>query len=167
MQTDFGIVLIFIIISILFTVAGLLTSALLRPNKPNPVKNSTYECGEEPMGGPWIKFNPRFYLIALVFLIFDVELVLLFPWAVVYKGLGWYAFIAMLVFFVILTVGLVYDWAKGYLEWDKPNPQLAKLEDLVLPKKYYNLPLGNKLSSDNNPTVENNTPTENNLPNDN
>lgn len=153
MLTDFGIILIFIIISILFTVAGLATAALLRPNKPNKIKNSTYECGEEPIGGPWVQFNPRFYLIALVFLIFDVELVLLFPWAIVYKDLGWFAFIAMLVFFVVLTVGLAYDWAKGYLEWDKPRPQIARLEDLVLPKKSYSLP--------NNSSVKNNANSAN------
>ncbi len=137
MLTDFGVILLFFIISVLFVGAGLLTSALIRPSNPNPIKNSTYECGEEPIGGPWIKFNPRFYVIALVFLVFDVELVLLFPWAVVYKALGWFAFIAMTVFFAILVVGLAYDWAKGYLEWDKPNPYIPKLEDLVLPKKNY------------------------------
>jgi NADH-quinone oxidoreductase subunit A len=137
MLTDFGVILLFFIISVLFVGAGLLTSALIRPSHPNPIKNSTYECGEEPIGGPWIKFNPRFYVIALVFLVFDVELVLLFPWAVVYKDLGWFAFIAMAVFFAILVVGLAYDWAKGYLEWDKPNPYIPKLEDLVLPKKNY------------------------------
>jgi NADH-quinone oxidoreductase subunit A len=66
-----------------------------------------------------------------------VELVLLFPWAVVFKDLGWFAFLAMLVFFAVLVVGLAYDWAKGYLEWDKPSPQTPKLEDLVLPKKIF------------------------------
>ena len=137
MLTDFGVILLFFIISVLFVGAGLLTAALLRPSHPNPIKNSTYECGEEPIGGPWIKFNPRFYVLALVFLIFDVELVLLFPWAVVFKDLGWFAFIAMAVFFAILVVGLAYDWAKGYLEWDKPDPQIPRLADLVLPKKNY------------------------------
>lgn len=135
MLTDFGIILLFIIIAVLFVGAGLVTAALIRPSKPNPIKNSTYECGEIPIGGAWIKFNPRFYVIALVFLVFDVELVLLFPWAVVYKDLGWFAFIAMSVFFVVLIVGLAYDWAKGYLEWDKPQPYIPKLEDLVIPKK--------------------------------
>lgn len=137
MLTDFGIILIFIIISILFVAAGIITAALIRPSKPNKIKNSTYECGEIPIGGPWVKFNPRFYVVALVFLIFDVELVLLFPWAVVYKDLGWFAFIAMVVFFIILTIGLVYDWAKGYLEWDKPQPYIPRLEDLIYPKKKF------------------------------
>lgn len=137
MLTDFGIILIFIIIAVLFVAAGLITAALIRPSKPNPIKNSTYECGEEPIGGAWIKFNPRYYVLSLVFLIFDVELVLLFPWAVVYKDLGWFAFIAMTVFFFILVVGLAYDWAKGYLEWDKPNPYIPKLDDLVVPKTQY------------------------------
>jgi len=135
MLTDFGIILLFIIIAVLFVGAGLVTAALIRPSKPNPIKNSTYECGEIPFSnGAWIRFNPRFYVIALVFLLFDVELVLLFPWAVVYKGLGWFAFIAMTVFFFVLIVGLAYDWAKGYLEWDKPSPYIPKLENLVIPK---------------------------------
>ncbi len=136
MLTDFGIILLFIIIAVLFVGAGLVTAALIRPSHPNPIKNSTYECGEIPFSnGAWIRFNPRFYVIALVFLIFDVELVLLFPWAIVYKDLGWFAFIAMTVFFFVLIVGLAYDWAKGYLEWDKPSPYIPKLEDLVIPKK--------------------------------
>ncbi len=137
MLTDFGIILLFIIIAVLFVAAGLITAALIRPSRPNPIKNSTYECGEEPIGGAWIKFNPRYYVLSLVFLIFDVELVLLFPWAVVYKDLGWFAFIAMVVFFFILVVGLAYDWAKGYLEWDKPSPYIPKLNDLVVPKTQY------------------------------
>jgi NADH-quinone oxidoreductase subunit A len=64
-----------------------------------------------------------------------VELVLLFPWATVFKGLGWYAFGAMAIFVLILVLGLVYDWAKGYLEWDRPQPYIPKLDDLVIPKK--------------------------------
>ena len=139
MVTDFGMILLFIVISILFVGAGLATAALIRPNHPNPIKNSTYECGQKPLqDSSWVRFNPRFYVIALVFLVFDVELLLLFPWAVVYHALGLYAFVAMAVFFVILVAGLAYDWAKGYLEWDKPSPYIPKLDDLVLPKKDFN-----------------------------
>lgn len=135
MLTDFGIILLFFIVGLLFVAAGLITAAIVRPSHPNPVKNSTYECGEEPEGTPWIRINARFYVIALVYIIFDVELVLLFPWAVVFKEIGWVAYISMVVFLVILFVGLVYDWGKGYLEWDKPNPVIPKLKDLIVPKK--------------------------------
>jgi NADH-quinone oxidoreductase subunit A len=132
MITEFGIILIFFIIGFVFVAAGLAAAAVIRPSKPNPVKNSTYECGEIPVGEPWIKFNPRFYVVALVFIIFDVELVLLFPWAVVFKQLGWFAFISMAIFLVILFLGLVYDWGKGYLEWDKPKPVIPNLKDFII-----------------------------------
>lgn len=135
MLTDFGVILIFFIIGIVFVGAGFFVSALIRPQNPNPVKLSTYESGEEPIGSPWVQFNARFYIIALAFIIFDVELVLLFPWAVVFKQLGWFAFWAMAAFVSILVLGLVYDWAKGYLEWDKPLPVIPKLEDLIVTRK--------------------------------
>lgn len=136
MLTDFGIILLFFILGFLFVGISLVAAAVVRPSKPNPLKNSTYECGEIPFGDSRIRFNVRFYVVALVFLIFDVEVVLLFPWAIVYKQLGWYAFYAMLVFFVILTYGLVYDWVKGYMDWEKPKPIIPKLEELIIKKKY-------------------------------
>jgi NADH-quinone oxidoreductase subunit A len=111
---------------------GLFFSALIRPNHPTKEKLMTYESGEVAVGSPWIQFNNRFYIIGLAYLIFDVELVLLFPWAVVYKSLGWYSFFAMVIFVTILILGLVYDWAKGYLEWDKPDPIIPKLEELII-----------------------------------
>ncbi|NLO18280.1 MAG: NADH-quinone oxidoreductase subunit A [Ignavibacteria bacterium] len=135
MLTNFGIILLFFIIGFIFVGISIAAASLIRPHKPNPIKNATYECGEVALGSPWIRFNTRFYVIALVFLIFDVEIVLLFPWAVVFKGLGWYAFAAMLVFFFILTLGLVYDWGKGYLDWEKPNPIVPVLSDLIDGKK--------------------------------
>ena len=135
MLTGFGIILLFLIIGALFVGAGLVTAAILRPNHPNPIKNSTYECGEEPIGPPWIKFNIRFYVVALVFLLFDVEVVFLLPWAIVFKQLGWFAFIEMTVFVVILIAGLAYVWAKGDLEWDKPRPIIPVLKDLIISKK--------------------------------
>jgi NADH-quinone oxidoreductase subunit A len=135
MLTDFGVILLFFIIGFVFVGIGLLTSAIVRPSHPNPIKNSTYECGEEPIGIPWIKFNNRFYVIALVFLLFDVEVVFLLPWAVVFKQLGWFAFIEMIVFVAILTAGLAYVWAKGDLDWEKPKPYIPKLDDFVIGKK--------------------------------
>lgn len=136
MLTDFGIILLFFILGFIFVGISLVSAAIVRPSKPNALKNSTYECGEIPIGDSRIRFNVRFYVVALVFLIFDVEVVLLFPWAIVYKQLGWYAFYAMLVFFVILTYGLVYDWVKGYMDWEKPKPIIPRLEELIIKKKY-------------------------------
>ena len=81
----------------------------------------SYECGEIPEGSAWVKFNIRFYVIALIFLIFDVEIVFLFPWAVVYQELGLLAFIEAFIFVIILVVGFVYVWAKGDLDWVKMN----------------------------------------------
>ncbi len=135
MLTDFGIILLFLIIGAIFVAAGLVASAVIRPSNPNPEKLSTYESGEVPIGGPWVKFNVRFYIVALVFLLFEVEVVFLFPWAVVFKQLGWFAFIEMVVFVVILIAGLAYVWAKGDLEWDRPNPYIPNLSDLVKSRK--------------------------------
>ncbi len=136
MLTDFGIVLLFIIIGFVFVAAGLITAAIIRPSHPNPVKQSTYECGEELItGSPWIKFNIRFYVVALVFLLFDVEIVFLLPWAIIYKSFGWFAFVEMLIFVIILLVGLAYVWVKGDLDWEKPKPYIPKLNDLVVGKK--------------------------------
>lgn len=135
MLSDFGVILLFLIIGFLFVAAGIIAAAIVRPSKPNIIKMSTYESGEEPIGSPWIQFNTRFYIIALAFIIFDVELVLLFPWATVFKDLGWYSFWAMAIFVFILVLGLVYDWAKGYLEWDKPDPYIPKMSDLVITRE--------------------------------
>lgn len=135
MLSDFGVILLFLIIGFVFVGAGIFVAAIVRPSNPNIIKMSTYESGEEPIGSPWIQFNTRFYIIALAFIIFDVELVLLFPWATVFKDLGWYSFWAMTIFVVILVLGLVYDWAKGYLEWDKPNPYIPKMSDLVITRE--------------------------------
>jgi NADH-quinone oxidoreductase subunit A len=135
MLTEFGIVLLFMILAAIFVGIGYFASALIRPSNPNPLKLSTYECGEEAIGTPWVKFNIRFYVVALIFLLFEVEIVFLFPWAVVFKDLGWFAFFSMVTFVMILLAGLAYVWAKGDLEWDKPNPYIPKLEDLVITKK--------------------------------
>ena len=128
MLTEFGRVLIFMIIGALFVAIGLLVAWLLRPNRPYPSKLTTYECGESPLGDTRVRFNIRFYVVALIFLIFDVEVVFLFPWATVYKNLGWFAFVEMLVFLLILLVGYAYVWRKGDLDWDKPEPQIPRFE---------------------------------------
>ena len=123
MLTEFGNILAFFIVAALFTAGGLIASWLLRPSRPYAEKLSTYECGEIPVGQSRIKFNIRFYVVALIFLVFEVETVFLFPWALVFKQFGMFAFIEMLVFLGILIVGYAYVWAKGDLEWDKPAPQ--------------------------------------------
>ncbi len=93
MLTEFGRILLFLIVGVIFVAGGLVTSRLLRPSRPYPSKLSTYECGETPIGDTRIRFNIRFYVVALIFLIFDVEVVFMFPWATVFEELGWFAFI--------------------------------------------------------------------------
>src|ERR671925_1890987 len=98
MLTDFGRIFIFFIVGAIFVAGGLVTAWLVRPDRKYPNKLTSYECGEEPVGGSWVKFNIRFYVVALIFLIFDVEIVFLFPWALVFQKLGPYAFVEMLIF---------------------------------------------------------------------
>lgn len=123
---NFAPIFIFFGAGIAVVFAALLTNRLLSPRKPNPVKLSTYECGEEPVGSPWIRFNTRFYVIALIFIVFDVEVLFLYPWAVNLKSLGMFAWIEMAVFVIILAVGLAYVWAKGDLEWIKPKAAMRR-----------------------------------------
>ncbi|HAI76047.1 MAG TPA: NADH-quinone oxidoreductase subunit A [Microscillaceae bacterium] len=129
----FGFVLLFIIGAVAFALIGLWVASFIRPARPNPEKLARYECGEEPLGSTWGQFNIRFYVIALIFILFEVELVLLFPWAVVYadpqlmalSGGVWmrFALIEGFVFVAILAIGLAYAWRNGYLDWVKPAPQ--------------------------------------------
>ena len=122
MLSSFASVLIFMIAAIFLVVISLLISRLIRPKGTfSPDKLATYECGETPVGSAWIQFNIRFYVIALIFIIFDVEVVFLLPWAVVFKSLGTFAFIEGLIFIGILVVGLAYVWRKGDLAWVKPE----------------------------------------------
>jgi len=118
MAADYAYVGFFLIIGALFVVLNIeIVSRIVRPHHPNPRKGSTYECGEEPVGIGWIRFHVRYYLYALVYIVFAVETVFLFPWAVVFRGLGLFAFIEMMIFIGILLVGLAYAWKKGALEW--------------------------------------------------
>jgi NADH-quinone oxidoreductase subunit A len=128
MLTDFSRILAFFIIGAVFVAGGLIVAWLLRPKRPYSEKLTSYECGEEPVGDSWIRFNIRFYVVALVFLVFDVEIVFLFPWALVFKQLGMFAFVEMMVFLAILLVGFAYVWAKGDLEWDKPRPEIPRVQ---------------------------------------
>lgn len=135
MLTEFGKVLIFFLLGIVFVIAGLLTSRLLRPSRPYSGKLSTYECGEEPLGDAWVRFNVRFYVVALIYLIFAVEVVFLFPWALVYRDMGMIAFLEMAVFLAVLLVGFVYVWAKGDLDWDKPRPEVPLVRSTIVETK--------------------------------
>ena len=95
----------------------LLSKVKIRPKKPNLVKNSLYECGMEPIGGPWRQFNVRYYLFALMFVVFDVAVIFIYPWAIRLKHLGLFALIEMLVFVLILVVGWMYAWRKRAMDW--------------------------------------------------
>ena len=127
MLTEFGKVFIFILVAILFVIVAIVVAKLIRPHRPTHEKLTTYECGENPEGSPWVKFNIRFYVVALIFLIFDVEVVLLIPWAVVYKDFGLAGFIAGSFFLLLLALGMAYEWRKGDLEWDRPKPNIPKI----------------------------------------
>jgi NADH:ubiquinone oxidoreductase subunit 3 (subunit A) len=110
-------VLIFILVVVGFVAVNLVLWKVIRPSRFSEEKLTTYECGENPTGSAWIQFNIRFYVFALIFIIFDVEAVFLLPWAVVFRTLGPLAFLEGLVFIAILVVALAYVWRKGDLEW--------------------------------------------------
>ncbi|MEL7350571.1 MAG: NAD(P)H-quinone oxidoreductase subunit 3 [Cyanobacteria bacterium P01_A01_bin.116] len=107
----------FLLISSFVPVIALAAAKLLRPSSAGPASRTTYESGCEPIGGAWIQFNVRYYMYGLVFLIFDIETVFLYPWAVAFHSLGLLAFFEALIFIGILVIGLVYAWRKGALEW--------------------------------------------------
>lgn len=109
---------IFIGFAIVFPLLAIVAARFVAPSKPSPLKNTTYECGLEAHGDSWIQFRIQYYLFALIFVIFDVETVFIYPWAVAFHQLGFFAFIEMLIFLAILAVGLIYAWQKKALEWD-------------------------------------------------
>ena len=113
MLTEFGKIFVFLLVAIIFVVVVVFVAWLIRPARPTKEKLTTYECGENPEGSPWVKFNIRFYVVALIFLIFDVEVVLLIPWALVYKAFGFGGFMIGAVFLVLLGLGMAYEWRKG------------------------------------------------------
>ncbi len=118
---QFQVVLVFLLIGVAMIVAPMIGLAILRPHKPSAVKAMPYECGKEAVGGAQVCFDMRFYTDALVFLIFEVETVFLFPWARVFKQEGWtgIALYEGLIFVAVLFLGLIYVWAKGDLDWVK------------------------------------------------
>jgi NADH-quinone oxidoreductase subunit A len=126
MGFDFGAVLVFAIVAVGFAFGGITLSRLVGPRIPNADKSTIYECGERPIGVAWFNFNPRFYLVALVFVIFEVDIALTFPVVAVYRSwveagslMAWVAFVELVLFTAILAIGLVWVWAHGDLEWVK------------------------------------------------
>jgi NADH-quinone oxidoreductase subunit A len=144
--SEFGKILIFLITGIIMVCFAFFINKLIAPHNPNPEKLTSYECGEEPTGNAWMPFNSRFYVIALVFLLFDVEMVFIFPWAIVFGNhemnnfdprWGWLALTEMFLFLGILILGLAYVWVKGDLDWIKPKP-IMPTTDTNIPPSLYN-----------------------------
>lgn len=146
--SEFGRILLFILGGIVFVLLGLLVNHLISPQNPNPEKLSTYESGEVPVGDAVIQFNTRFYLIGLIFLIFDVEVLFLYPWATVYAdqsiieavpNWGPFVLVEMFVFAGILLLGLIYAWARGDLDWVKPIQASPEPLGAVKPDRYQSI----------------------------
>lgn len=117
MLEQFGYIGLFLVVAFIFPAGGVVTAWLLAPRKPDPNKEALYECGMETIGDAWVQFNVRYYLYAIIFLIFDIEAIFLYPWAVQFRQLALFGFIEMVVFIAILLVGYVYAWRKRALEW--------------------------------------------------
>lgn len=111
-------ILVFVVLGVLFGVGPLLMSFVLAPSKPDAEKNSPYECGFEAFEDSRMKFDVRFYLVAILFIIFDLEIAFLFPWAIVLDEIGLFGLLSMAVFLSLLVVGFIYEWRKGALEWE-------------------------------------------------
>ena len=108
---------VFVIVGAFFLFIHLVMGSVIRPSRPDPEKLTIYECGEPTVGSAWVQFDLRYYVVALLFVIFDVETVFMFPWAVIFDKLLLFGLIEMLVFIFILVVGFYYAWQKGALEW--------------------------------------------------
>lgn len=118
MQTqDWLFVGLFLLLAPLFPAIALLIPRIIAPRKPNPIKLQTYECGIETVGDTWVQFKAQYYIFALIFLIFDIETVFLYPWAAAFDALPLFAVLEGVLFVLILVAGLVYAWRKGALKW--------------------------------------------------
>jgi NADH-quinone oxidoreductase subunit A len=145
-MTGWGEVLLFIIGGLLFVSTALIVSRIIRPSRPNHEKLTSYESGEEPIGSPWAQLNIRFYVIALIFILFEVEIVFLFPWATIFSNKelirqtdgawGWFSLVEMLIFVGLLALGLVYAWRNGHLDWIKSTPKITDFKSPVPPELY-------------------------------
>ena len=115
---DYFPIILFLIIALGLSIAFIILNIALSPNNPDPEKLSVYECGFEPFEDSRMEFDVRFYLVAILFIIFDLEIAFLFPWAISLGQIGLFGFISMMIFLFILTVGFVYEWKKGALDWE-------------------------------------------------
>ena len=118
MLENYLAILIFVVLAILFGIVPLVSGKILRPKNPYKAKDSTYECGFEPFEDARMPFDVKFYLVAILFIIFDLETAFLFPWAIVLRKLGWFGLAGMGVFLGLLLIGFIYEWKKGALEWE-------------------------------------------------
>ena len=118
MPIDYLPILAFLVFAILFVVVTIALSSIVGTKKSTPIKTMPYECGIDPVGNARRRFSIKFYMIAMLFIIFDIEAVFLYPWAVIFKDLKIFGFIEMGLFILILVVGLIYAWKKGALEWE-------------------------------------------------
>ena len=118
MLAEYFPILLFLLVGLAVGVAPLVLGKLFAPNNPDPDKVAPYECGFEAFEDARMKFDVRYYLVAILFILFDLEIAFLFPWAIVLQDIGWFGFVAMMVFLLILIVGFIYEWKKGALEWE-------------------------------------------------
>jgi NADH-quinone oxidoreductase subunit A len=118
MLAEYFPVLLFLCVAVAFGIVPMVLGRLLGPVRPDPEKLSPYECGFEAFEDARMKFDVRYYLVAILFILFDLEIAFLFPWAVVLNEIGLFGFLSMMVFLAILVVGFVYEWMKGALEWE-------------------------------------------------
>ena len=115
---DYFSIIIFVFVALIISIGFIALNFIFSPKKPNPEKLSAYECGFEAFSDSRMKFDIRFYLVAILFIIFDLEIAFLFPWAVSLGNIGALGFWSMMIFLFVLTVGFVYEWKKGALDWD-------------------------------------------------
>ncbi len=115
---DYLPIILFLVIALFLSAGFILINFLLSPNNPDPEKLSAYECGFEPFNDSRMEFDVRFYLVAILFIIFDLEIAFLFPWAISLGAIGVFGFVSMMIFLFILTIGFIYEWKKGALDWE-------------------------------------------------
>lgn len=147
--TEFSTILIFIFGALTFVVIGLTAAKLIRPDRPNYEKLTTYESGEDTIGSAWGQFNMKFYIVALIFLLFEVEILYLFPWGVIFgdkeliEATDWawarFALVEMFIFIIVLGLGLVYAWRKGFLDWVKPIQRTNDYQSKIPSEAYKHL----------------------------
>jgi len=118
MLAEYFVVLVFLVLALAFGIAPIVLGSLIAPHRPDPEKLSQYECGFEPFEDSRVQFDIRFYLVAILFIIFDLEIAFLFPWAIALETIGATGLVAMGIFLGLLGIGFIYEWKKGALEWE-------------------------------------------------